>query len=114
MIFFFSVSSSSGKHWFAIFCESKNEIQVFDSLGVSQSFIEHNFSNLAERAIGNETAVQPLNSKLCGEFTLFFLLHRYLSIDLTFDELMNAVFSTDLQKNEAIVLEFLENEHHGK
>ena len=85
-------------------------MEVFDSLGVSESFIKDNIPRIATSAFGNSTPVQPEDSKHCGEYCLFFILHRLMNIDLKFEELLNAVFCQDLKENERRVLEFIEYE----
>ena len=93
-----------------VYVESERTIEVFDSLGVNEIFIRNHLPHFARYVIGNNTAVQPRDSKHCGEYCLYFILHRYLSLDLHLTDLLNAIFGADLQQNEEIVLEFINNE----
>lgn len=80
---------------------------MFDSLGANKDWIKANIPRYAPKVIANTSAVQPAISAECGKFCCYFVLHRYLSVDLTFDDLLNAIFTSDTLLNERQVLEFL-------
>ena len=107
-IFFFSSSSKgSGKHWFVLFLESTDTLQVFDSLGVKKDLILKHIPKYAKKVIANTSAVQAASSSTCGQFCCYFIMHRYLSLDLAFDDLLNAIFTSDTSVNEREVQDFL-------
>ena len=59
---------------------SKNSVEVFDSLGVDQE--KENTLKLyckfkVNHLIVNETAFQSTTTNTCGEFCLYFIINRY-------------------------------------
>lgn len=92
-------SYEKGSHWRLVLLIN-NEIQFFDSCGsteeVVQSFLQFHRSFVC---VFNETPVQPLNSTTCGEFCIYFAFKRLQNKDLSFKSCINAVFSSDLNKN---------------
>lgn len=104
------LSSGSGLHWFALFRFSRQDIECFDSLGVNQDKLEVlkslNFIGVSN-LIFNVTQVQANDSASCGQFCLYFLIERLHNLDFSFDELMNELFVSDLNKNEDEVQKFI-------
>ena len=98
-------------HWLIIFVNHFEEVEVFDPLGVRISWITNEIPIYGKTYLYNETPVQALTSKLCGQFCVFFSLSRLMNQDLTYSEWANAVFDPkDFEKNEQIVLDFIQNE----
>ncbi len=56
----------------------------------------------------NETPFQAQDSTACGEFCVYFAIHRYFDIDLDFGEIVRELFSNDFQANEGKVKDFVE------
>jgi len=83
---------------------------VFDPLGARQSWVFRNLPKYGSTYILNQTAVQSVTSTKCGEFCCYFGISRLLNSDLTFEDWINAHFSSDLVANENNVLTFLRNE----
>ena len=104
---FSSKSSGDGIHWFAIF-NAEERLEVFDSLGVQKDLITRNIPAYHKSVIANTTPVQDRNSSSCGLFVCYFLLHRYLSIDVEFEDLLNSIFTESVEENEKKVKDFLE------
>ena len=106
------ISSGSGKHWFCVFRSNKKFLECFDSLGFDdtkkQSLINAcTFKNISEIKI-NSTPVQLSTSDTCGKFCVMFIVERLHNPDMTFDELMNEIFSDDCEANEKILQQFFE------
>jgi len=103
-------SSQPGRHWYAI-VRINNVLECFDSLGNSndQKLLITNRLNIKGVSFiqFNITQLQPTSSILCGQFVLYYLFERYHNLDLDFDELLNEIFTDDLQKNEETVLNFI-------
>ena len=104
------LASGSGLHWFTLFRFSRQDIECFDSLGVNQDKLEVlkslNFIGVSN-LIFNVTQVQANVSASCGQFCLYFLIERLHNLDFSFDELMNELFVSDLNKNEDEVQKFI-------
>lgn len=103
-----NTSTHPGQHWFLIFRNSRYFYEIFDPLGYPslqrldvQNYFRGNF-------VYNTTAVQPRNSKLCGEFCIIFAIHRILRPHLSFVSLFNKIFSkTDLKANHLFISEYI-------
>ena len=105
------LSTGPGKHWFCIVRTSKDTLECFDSLGIDQekkTFLFHHYRNsqvIKEIKI-NVDGVQSLNSDTCGQFVVFFIFERLHNRDLSFDDLFNECFSSDIEANEQIIKTF--------
>lgn len=106
----FSIASGSGQHWFIVFKPTARCIEVFDSLGSNENYIKDKIPPYAKNVVTNVSAVQPINSTMCGEFCCFFIIHRMLNLDLSFFECCNAIFKNDNKINEKNVTFFLNND----
>ena len=80
-------------------------MEIFDSMGCQETFL----CNIKLRAFYefNKTPVQCSGSQLCGSFVLYFILFRYLNLDMELEDFLNDYFSLDCTKNEKVVKEFL-------
>ena len=100
-----------GKHWFCILRSSRNTIECFDSLGITnekKTFLFNLFKAkpfIREIKI-NVDRIQSLTSETCGEFVIFFLFERLHNQDMSYDELINECFSTNIDQNENSVTSF--------
>jgi len=101
-------SHEKGSHWYAV-VRLNNEIEVFDSLGITDPSFKHflqstlNFNGIT-RINCNTTALQSVSSTYCGSFTLFYLWERYHNFDLSFTDLINTILTSDVNKNHDIVI----------
>ena len=109
-------SSGPGIHWFALFRASKSNLECFDSLGVNtakqQILRAINFSGVKKLKF-NESQLQPNNSSLCGQFSIYFLFERLHNLDYKFHELLNELFSDNLDTNQKVVECFFEDFKNG-
>jgi hypothetical protein len=104
-----STTFEAGKHWICI-GHYDNQLQVFDSLGSSPDFINtHLHVNNVKKFKFNDTPVQSPDSVQCGEYCLYYVFCRVLNMDLTFEELLNAIFVADVNINEMIIKKFYDN-----
>ncbi len=107
-MFFFSISTGEGKHWFTIIRTSKDTLEVFDSLGVSAEYIKKNIP-LKGVFEFNTFPVQCNDSYYCGAFVVYYLIERYSNLDLEFEDFLNDIFSTNCLENQKKVKNFLLN-----
>lgn len=99
-----------GSHWIAVTRLVANEIEIFDSLAKDITNLLPAFRHLKTLDIVHNTdPVQSPHSKLCGKFVVTFLIERMLNQDFEMKELINTIFSNDLQFNDTIVTEFCKN-----
>lgn len=99
-----------GKHWICFVKISSSTVECFNSLGFSQtSNLLHTyckFTNVQDLEF-NVTSVQKPDSDTCGLFVLYFIIQRMHNLDIPFKNLMNEIFSNDLNKNEDNVTTFI-------
>jgi hypothetical protein len=99
----------SGEHWLAIIIHNPYQSEFFDSLGKPLStynqdirdFIANNSNHCDTR----NTRLQSINSNLCGNYVLMFLLVR-LSVKKSLTQLYT-LFSDDYQSNDHFVQNFV-------
>ena len=108
-MYLFSVSDGDGLHWFFLCHRQQGHYEVFDSLGSNKLYIIHILKNLSGFCEFNETAVQASRSKSCGEFCVFYAIHRYFNEDLSLQEVLEEYFTANSAHNEEIVKRFLVN-----
>jgi len=87
-----------GTHWCAFYFPNETTVEYFDSYGMPISYFNDyfskyifNFSNVTT----NSKQLQSMYSKLCGMYSLFFLLNRMNHV--SFHDIVNK-FSNDYEK----------------
>lgn len=111
--FFFANTDESfkpGTHWFFVFCNDKNQLELFDSLGVNDEKLARflKFNKISKKEIVyNDSSVQKLSSNLCGYFVLYFALNRLFNVDLSFKNVINEIFDSNPNNNDDKVRDFL-------
>lgn len=103
-------SEGVGKHWLCFVKTEKNCIECFDSLGIDENKKDLlskycKIRNVKEIEY-NETQFQTSTSSTCGYFVLYFAIHRMHNLDLTFDDILEDIFSFNLTINEEKVQQF--------
>jgi len=97
----------NGSHWICFIRLSSDEIEIFDSLGFRPELV---FPYLKFQKpfniIFNTSPVQSKTSNQCGKFVITFIVERMLNQTMFFNDLVEEVFSKDLNKNDVIVNEF--------
>lgn len=105
------LSQNSGIHWFCLYRASKCQIECFDSLGVcsqskKQTLISACNVSQIESIKVNTTPIQMNSTNTCGKFCLMFILERLHNPDLSFDELLDTIFTNNPSDNEKILHEY--------
>ena len=108
-------SSEPGMHWLAIFKQHRSkEIEFFDSCAMPLDFYDKTFSTFLNSKASivrlNSIRIQPIRSKTCGHFCLYYLLHRIKGC--SFEQLIQAFDEFDLERNDSIVREYV-NDNFG-
>ena len=104
-------SEGPGKHWFALYRASKKNLECFDSLGVTnekQNILKSIGFQGIEKIIFNESQVQPNDSTWCGQFAIFFLFERLHNLDFKYHDLVNILFTHNLNHNQQNVEAFFD------
>ncbi len=104
---YFSALGGPGIHWFVLLCRKVREYECFDSLGQKRAYVTEVLKEFSGHCTFNETVLQSQHSNLCGQFCFFFAAHRYFNDDLTFHELLEEIFSTNIDENEKEVRKFV-------
>ena len=101
----------SGSHWIVIIRPEKNTLEIFNSLG-GDTFkdIQNHLKFTCKLQIhSNETPFQSDSSSSCGYFCIFFAVNRMLNLDMSFEHLLEHLFTDNLEINETNVRRFCEN-----
>lgn len=80
--------------------------ELLDSLGTSQAYVTSHVPFKGSCQF-NESKLQSDKSNSCGEFCLYYIVHRLHNLDLTFQEFMDDFFSLDTEVNETNVQNFV-------
>lgn len=96
-------SYSPGEHWVAIALDAHGRGEYFDSYGRGPVVREHRdfMARSCSRWRYNETWLQSLDSSVCGQHCVMYLVHRAHGI--TLDNYVQSYFSKNTQKNDEIV-----------
>ena len=101
-------SSMPGSHWVAIYINQDQKGQYFDSYGVgprqNKMFFERFLKNNCTTWDFNPKVLQGQYSAVCGQYCLFYLLHKCRGIPLK--EILKC-FSDNRFENDAFVNHFI-------
>lgn len=111
-----SPSSEPGTHWIAIVRSEDDTLEIFNSLGVNSLDTLKPHLNFRQKlnVVFNEQAFQSKESTSCGYFCIYFIIHRILNFDMSFEHLLEDIFTSNCALNENIVETFsnkLLNDH---
>jgi hypothetical protein len=111
LIFNRDKSDSSGSHWICIIHRFNNDFEIFDSLGCNfpaiQPFLHFKKKDSKNPVyFFNSYSFQDTSSSACGLFALYFLIHRMMNLDMTYNELLSEVFVENKIENEQAVIDF--------
>jgi len=99
--------NTPGTHWVAVIKPCKGHLEIFDSLSFRPNlvlpFLKFNEKLCLE---SNETAVQSSSSTLCGKFVVTFCIERMMNLDLSFQMLLDDIFTINTEINEIKVTQF--------
>ena len=90
--------TSEGTHWLALYYQSKNTIELFDSYGHSPEYF-----GLKASAYNNKR-LQSKTSDVCGQYCLYYLLNKCRGVS------MNSIvkpFSDNYAENDSFVNDFV-------
>ncbi len=101
-----------GAHWLAIYFDSNRRAEFFDSYGLPLAFYGHFFEQfLRKNSVGfthNSKCLQSLMSTVCGQFCIFYLIHRSRGVSL---EKIISVFTEDPFINDELVHDFIKERY---
>ena len=100
----------SGSHWIVIIRPEKNTLEIFNSLG-GDTFneIKNHLKFTCKLEIhSNETPFQSKLSTSCGYYCIFFAVNRILNLDMSFEHLLEHLFTNNIEINESNVKRFCE------
>ena len=100
-----------GMHWLAFYKDESSEcVEFFDSFAMPIDFYGEEFSKFCTRKgkilQTSKVQLQSNQSSLCGNYCLYFLIHR--SRGVSFTNILNQ-FSENLHDNDRIVKNFVQN-----
>ena len=103
-------SDKPGEHWVAFYFDMNDSVEYFDSYGLTpKSTHFKNFLKLNSNKISwNSVPLQGPFSSVCGQYCLFYLLHR--SRKWTMQEICGFFTRDDKNSNDFLVNEFI-SEH---
>lgn len=105
-------STKPGQHWVAIYFTRDGVGEYFDSYGQPPSLspIKTFLQKNTRQTVRNRTSLQGPLSAVCGQYSLFYLLHRCRDIDMS---TITGFFSTNKRENDIIVNEFIKRHFPG-
>lgn len=95
-----------GSHWIALVRTHGSEYQLFNSLGCKFETIEPWLKFKKPIYSYNKEAFQLPTTNTCGLYCLYFIVHRMMSLELSYKELLSEIFEINTEKNEHLVRTF--------
>ena len=95
--------SKPGSHWVAFFIGINGEGEFWDSYGMPPIVKSHRqfLDRLCKKWTYNHHSLQALESQVCGEYCVLYLIHRAHGYSL--QSFVTKLFSTDPDKNDQVV-----------
>jgi hypothetical protein len=99
-------STKPGQHWVAVYITREGVAEYFDSYGkpVYLSEIKWFLKKNGDAVRSNNQSIQGTLSTVCGQYCIFFLLHRCRGLSMT--KIVH-LFSNDKTDNDIIVNDFV-------
>ena len=94
-----------GTHWIAMYFVSPDESEFFDSYGFPAESYGMDGYILRGTTYYNDKPMQGLTSDVCGDYCLFYLLHRARNVDL--NTIQTKFQRYDSQWNDSQVAQFV-------
>ena len=108
-------SNKPGSHWIAIYIDKDGRGTFFDSYGNKPEFYEQTFNEVLEQNSRtysfNNTCLQSLYSRVCGQYCLYFLLFKARGFSL--ETIVNR-FTANKRLNDEFVSQFIVNHFSAK
>ena len=108
------LSSGSGAHWFCLLRTSKNTLECFDSLGITDDKKKNLELYCHVKGVKdiefNETPFQLEHSDSCGLYCVYYIIKRMYNLDLDFEHLLEEIFDDkNKEENELVVKQFCDS-----
>ena len=101
-------SDKPGTHWIAVYLTSDGKGEFFDSYGQSPEFYNRNFKTFLQdhnsAFTWNEKPLQSPWSRVCGQYSLFYALHRSRNIPMS---TIVSMFTNHKEWNDTLVRDFI-------
>lgn len=101
-------SNKPGSHWIAIYLTADGKGEFWDSYGEKPGFYSQNFSQFLNKQCStftwNKRVLQAPSSNVCGQYALFFALHRCRHIPMS---TIANMFTDSKQWNDTLVRDFI-------
>ena len=98
--------TKEGEHWIAIYVDERGRGEYFDSYGLPP--VHGKFVNFLDSQsltwTFNDKQLQGVTSRVCGQYCVFYLLHRCRGLSL--NTIVN-MFSRNTQDNDVLVQDFI-------
>lgn len=103
-----SESSQPGSHWVVISRIHKHSLEIFNSLGFENLNAVKPYLTFPFRAelTYNNSPLQASDTSTCGLYCIYYAIHRFLNLDLNFEDFLEETFKKDVNKNELKVTLF--------
>ena len=99
-------STSPGSHWVAVYHSTPHSLEFFDSFGFAPADLGFHFDT-SFHVTQNKTQVQSLNSKVCGEYCIYFVYLR--SVGISFSDIIKRLSSQTHSKSDSRVNSFVQS-----
>ncbi len=96
-----------GEHWVAIYLDRDGTGEYFDAYGLPPMharFVNFLNKNCAKSWTHNDQQLQGLTSHVCGQYCLFYLLHRCRGYPMM---AITQMFGSNWENNDFLVHEFI-------
>lgn len=105
-------SELPGSHWVAMYFNEEGKAEFWDSYGQAPELYSKHFTDFLDRnsyyMIRNRTVLQSLDSSVCGEYCIYYLIHRCRGFSM--QTIVNR-FSKKKRLNDSIVYEFVKRHY---
>ena len=102
-------SDMPGSHWVAMYLTEDGKGEFWDSYGQAPGFYNQNFTQFLDKHCGtftcNRRILQAPSSDVCGQYTLFFALHRCRRIPMS---TIANMFTDSKEWNDELVRDFID------
>ena len=102
-------SDKHGSHWVAIYLTEDGKGEFWDSYGQAPGFYNQNFTQFLDQHCAtftwNRIILQAPSSDVCGQYTLFFALHRCRRIPMS---TIANMFTGSKEWNDELVRDFID------
>ena len=102
-------SDMPGSHWIAMYLTEDGKGEFWDSYGQAPGFYNQNFAQFLDKHCAtftwNRRILQAPSSDVCGQYTLFFALHRCRRIPMS---TIANMFTDSKEWNDELVRDFID------